>query len=220
MLNKLLHAAAVLALITGTSAVAQVGGMVGGTVGGEVSGQIDRSFNRGVSVDGGRGGGGAGGRTGSHPSASSWAPTRAAAMAEESAKTSGGTAKPGGHEEASSSQTEMKKEEPKAGAAKKIGTPAGSTAGSMGASSFGMASKHDIAQFGFSGKIALAGGHGPDHARAEEAKFGKEVAGHPVRAGRHKQRRGKEFMPKLRSPVSTGAQNCENASSLELCTWF
>jgi hypothetical protein len=212
----------VLALLMGTSAIAQVGGSVGGQAGGMVSGsvggQIDRSVNTGV---GGNGGGGGGGRTQSHSSAATWAPTRNAATAEPSSgKTTGGMARAGAHAEASNGQAEMKKEAPKAGALKKFEASAGSTETTK--SSFSMASKSGQEQFGFNGRMKLAGSsHSSEHEKTEAAKFGRAVAGHQGRAGgRHKQGRGAAFMPKLRSPVGGGQSNCGNASSLQLCNWF
>lgn len=215
VLNQFFRAAAVLALLAGPSAMAQIGGSVGGSVGGTVGGQINRSFNPEVGGNAASGGGGAGGGTQSHQSASSWAPTRSAVAPEESARKAGGMARAGAHEEAPSSQTEMKKEAPKTGAVKKFGAAGGST----GTSSFGMASKRDTEQFGFSGKMKLAGvgSNTRQHERTEAAKFGRDVAGHQTRGGRHKHR-GREYMPKLRSPVSNGDQGCANASSLSLCT--
>ncbi len=215
MLNKVLHAAAVLALLTGTSAIAQIGGPVGGSVSKDVSGSVSRGFSR--DVTGSVGGGGGGGRTGSHPSASSWAPTRAAVAAEKSAKTDGAMNQGGGHGDAFQSQAQMGKEGAKPGAVKKFGVSGGST----GPSSFGMASKSDIAQFGFNGRVALAGGNNRVHDDSEKAKFGREVAGHQGHSGgRKSKRRGRDFMPKLRSPVDNGGQACDGASSLQLCTGF
>jgi len=212
VLNKFLHAAAVLALLTGTSAIAQIGSPVGGTVSRDVSGSVSRGFTR--DVGGSAGSGGGGGRTQAHPSASSWAPTRAAAAAEQSAKTAGATEQAGGHGDAFQSQAETGKEGSKPGAVKKFGV-------STGTSSFAVASKSDIAQFGFNGRVALGGAHSRLHEQNEKARFGSEVAGHQARGSRHKkQGRGREFMPKLRSPVDNGGQSCEGASSLELCTGF
>jgi hypothetical protein len=223
VLNKFLHVAAVLALLAGTSALAQVGGSVGGQVGGMISGsvdgQIDRSVNTGVGGNG-NGGGGGGGKTQSHASAASWAPTRSAAEAEKSEKMGGEMGRAGAHEGASSGKAEMNKEAPKAGALKKFGASAGSAETTK--SSFSMASKSDMPQFGFNGKMQLVGSsHSSEHEKTHAAKFGRAVAGHQGRAGgRHKQGRGAAFMPKLRSPVGGGESNCANASSLQLCTGF
>src|SRR5208282_5078647 len=108
VLNQLLGAAAVLALFTGTIAVAQTGGgaagSVGGTVGMTVDGTVGGPINRSFTGDAGeRSGGGSGGRTMSHTSASSWAPTAKAANGEKSAaKPSSGREQAGAAEQASS----------------------------------------------------------------------------------------------------------------------
>src|SRR5450755_812190 len=99
VLNKLLHAAAVLALLTGTIAVAQIGGTVGGPVGGA----MDRGFS--TEISGARGGGGGGGRTQSHSSTSSWAPTKNMAAAGGAEKSARGNDRAGAQEEASFGQT-------------------------------------------------------------------------------------------------------------------
>lgn len=209
MLHKFLHAAAVLALLTGTAAMAQVG-MVSGTVDGSVSGSIDRSV--GGSVSGGAGGGGGGG-TQTHSSQASWAPTL---KAEQASKTTGGIERPGAEDEGFGSQAEVKKEAPKRGT-KKFGAPAGP----RGASTFGMAAKSDMANFKFNSRVGLAGGSGGSrHERSEQAQFEKSVAGHGTRSGHHAKLRGRAGMPKLRPLVNDGKSNCAEASSLQLCTGF
>ena len=219
MLNKLLYAAVVLALLTGPMAVAQVGSTVGASVGGtfdrSVSGQVDRSVNARV---GGKGGG----RPQSHPSASSWAPIRSAPMAEQAAAyKTGATPRTEANEEASNgkaeNKSETKKETPKPGTMKTFGATVATTS----ASSFGMASKSGSNQLAFSSKMKLAGSsHGNDHERTKDEGFEKEVAGHTVaRSATHKKRRGREFMPKL-SPLPHGEDDCKDASSLRLCTWL
>jgi hypothetical protein len=130
------------------------------------------------------------------------------------------TVRAGKNEQGSSSQEEntsgTNKETPKSGTMKKFGA----TSAPAGTSSFGMASKSGGDQFGFSGRMKLAGSsHGTDHERTKEEGFEKEVAGHPGRAAKHKKRRGREFMPKL-SPLPHGEADCKDASSLQLCNWL
>ncbi len=218
VLNKLLYAAAVLALLTGPMAVAQVGGTVGASVGGtfdrSVSGQVDRSVNASV---GGKGGG----RTQSHPAASSWAPIRSAPMAEQAAAyKTGATPRTEANEEASNgkaeNKSETKKETPKPGTMKTFGATAATTS----ASSFGMGSKSGSNQFAFSSKMKLTGSsHRTDRERTKEESFEKKVAGHRTPGATHKRRRGREFMPKL-SPLPHGEADCKGSSSMQLCTWL
>jgi hypothetical protein len=218
VLNKLLYAAAVLALLTGPMAVAQSGGAVGASVGGtfdrSVNGQVDRSVNASI---GGKGGG----RTQSHPSASSWAPSRNAAMAEQAAAyKAGATPRTEENEEASNSKaenpSETKKATPKPGTIKTFGATAAPTS----ASSFGMGFKSGGNQLAFSSKMKLTGSsHRTDRERTKEESFEKKVAGHRTPGTTHKRRRGREFMPKL-SPLPHGESGCKDASSLQLCTWL
>ena len=210
MLHKFLHAAAVLALLTGTAAMAQIG-MVGGAVDGSVSGSIDRSV--GGSISGGAGGGGG---TQSHSSGASWAPTIKTAAAEQGSKTTGGIERAGGEDEGFGSKAEVKKEASKR-EVKKLGAPAGP----MGASTFGMAAKSDKTNFKFNGRVGLSGSsENTQHERAREAKFESSVASHGGPSGHHGKRRGRANMPKLRPLANDGKSECEGASSLQLCTGF
>jgi hypothetical protein len=214
VLNKLLHAAAVLALLTGTTAVAQIGGRVGGSVSGQVGGQVSGQVNRGFSANAGVRGGGGGGK--SQGSASSWAPARGSGGSEQSAGKAAAGMERAGHEESlSPSPSEHKSGVAKQGAMKKIGSPAGMAGGS----SFG-GSKGTSVQFGFSGRLPSGGGSGgSERERTEAAKFAKSMAGHGGSSGRgHGKSSGKRVLPKLREPQ--GEQDCDNASSLHLCTWL
>lgn len=214
MLHNFLHAAAVLALLTGTAAMAQtgmVGGMVSGSVDGSVSGSIDRGV--GGSSTGGAGGGGG---TQSHSSQASWAPTIKTGAAEQGSKTTGGIERAGAEDEGFGSQAEVKKETSKR-EAKKLGA----LAGPKGASSFGTATKSDMTNFNFNGRLGLSGGSShSEHERAKEAKFERSVASHGGASGHHGKRRGMANMPKLRPLVNDGKSDCADASSLQLCTGF
>jgi hypothetical protein len=222
VLKKLLHAAAVLALLTGTIAVAQIGGTVGGGIsGGGVGGPIDRGFSTAV---GGRFGvsGGAGSRTQSHAAASSWAPTKNMLTAESSEKAADANQRAKAEGQVSYEQPSNKKELTKQGAGKKTGVMGGSGSPSS-TSSFGGLTRGASTQVGFSGRLMAGGGSGgSERDKADEAKFARASAAHggSSRGGGRKHRRGRSYMPKLKSPEGNGPGSCDGASSLHLCNWL
>jgi hypothetical protein len=217
--KKVLHAAAVLAMLTGTIAVAHA----------QQVGAVGLPIDRGVHAEaGGYGAGASGGK--SQPRngpASSWAPTQNGAGVTGNAPRLSGASQPGrAQEQASSDQEEAKQGEPKRAGAKKEGHPAGKGvgAGKESASNFGASSTSAKSKFGFSGKLQSSGGHNEiERKRAAERKFAKETQAQStpgVRSSK-KRRHGKRSSPKLSEPAEPkGEAECDQGSSLQLCTWL
>jgi hypothetical protein len=111
-------------------------------------------------------------------------------------------------------QAEHTSEVAKEGAKKKAGLPAGMA----GASTFG-GSKSTSVQVGFSGKLQSKGSSKEgERERTDATKFASATVAHGSSSGGGKKSRRKRVMPKLLEPK--GEQNCDNASSLQLCTWL
>jgi hypothetical protein len=201
--TKLLRAAAVLAMLTGTLAVAQVTFQVGGPIDRSVHAEVQTSAASGAA---------AGGRAQSHASSASWAPVQTGPVATSSTfKVAGGKHDAEGPGQSPFDQGAAKQEK-----TKKAGIGMG--AGGAGASSFG-ATKGKNSDFGYTGKMGAVGGYSANQQqKAEEARFAKATRAHGTSGGGHRKHgRGKSFMPKLEPK---GEQQCNQGSSLQLCTWL
>jgi hypothetical protein len=230
VLKKVTYAVAVLAMLTATFAVAQVGNQQVGTPIGGVDrsvGGVDRSVNASV---GERGGGSSGARPQPRNAAAAmWAPTRNGGGISPLVPSGTGASHPGGMQEQSGSeQAGARQVGPKQGGAKKEGRAAGSgmRAGKASASSFGTSSESAKSEFGFTGKYQGSKSHKEaERKKAGELKIAKEMEtkDRVTSGGRSKGKHAHVKAPGLKTtePQETkGEENCDHASKLHLCVWL